>query len=1098
MKKLLLLLFTVFLASSSMMAQRMVHGTVTDDSGSALIGASVVVKSNPNNGVTTDLDGNFNIKIASDAKTLIFSYIGYTQKEVEIGASDEINVVLSSGIQLENVVVTALGVTREKKSLGYATQEVSGDNVNKVPVDNIVNTLSGKVAGVQIKNNTNMGGSSNIIIRGFKSMTGNNQALFVIDGVPINNSTGNTSSQRRGGSGYDYGNAASDINSDDIESVNILKGPAATALYGERAANGVVMITTKKAKKGSKGIGFSYNTSYTVGVIDKSTFPDYQNEYGAGYGPYYSDPALGHPYLSRAVINGDTTWATPFTEDASFGEKFDPNLLVYQWDAYDPASPNYGKAKPWVASANGPLTFFNNSTTLKNSFSFNGASDKAGYRLSYTRFDMTGIMPNSSLTKDNVNLTASYDFTSKLKISALGNYVKTAGKGRNHTGYSDNIMSSFRQWSQTNVDYKLQKESYEKNKKNVTWNRSGNNDPYPIYWDNPYWQRYENYETDERNRFIGYVKADYNILPGLDFMTRYSIDRFDELREERKAIGSVSGSFGVDRSNALSGYGRVNRALSESNFDMMLSYDKYLTDDLSLYTMIGSNIRRTNFQSIFAATNSGLIINRLYALSNSKSDMLPPVESYQRTGTNGIFGEVRVGYKNFMYVDATMRRDESSTLPADARVYYYPSISTSFIFSEFIDASWMDLGKIRLNYAEVGATAPWGSIDDTYNSNPLFDGRPLYSLPFTKQNPNLKPERSKAWEVGLEMSMLKNRLGFDISFYDTKTEDQIMPVPVSRATGFGQKYFNAGVLENKGIELALNFAPIMNSTFKWDIGLNWARNTNEVVELYEDPETGVKIENLQIAALQGGITINARVGEPYGTIQGRDFLYENGQRVVKSSGYYARTAKSDIVLGNINPDWNAGINNTFKFKNISFGFLIDMQKGGSVFSLDHWYGQGTGLYAETAGNNELGNPKRDPVLKNDDGTYDPKSGGVILDGVMELDDGTFVTNTTRGRADYYAGVYGWARNPNALYVFDASYIKLREMTISYNVPGSLLGSGFVKGATVSFVGNNLWIIQKNLPHADPEASQGAGNVQGWQSGVMPSLKTYGVNLKLNF
>ncbi len=1094
MKKLSLVLTLMFFVVGITLAQRTVTGTVTDGT-NPLIGATVLAKG-MTVGTITDFDGKYSLEVPKGATTLVFSYTGFETKEVELGAASMVDVVLSEGIELSEIVVTALGVTREKKSLGYATQEVGGDKVNRVPLDNIVNSLSGKIAGVQVKNNTNMGGSSNIVIRGFKSLTGDNQALFVIDGIPINNSTGNDSGQRSGRSGYDYGNAASDINPDDIESVNVLKGAAATALYGSRAANGVIMITTKKGNKGKKGVGFDYSTSYTVGSVDKSTFPEYQKLYGAGYGPYYSNSEI--PQLAQIEVGGETVYATPFTEDASFGAKFDPSLMVYQWDAFDPSSSNFGKPRPWVAANNGPITFFNNSSTLKNNFSFSGAADKSTFRLSYTRFDMTGIMPNSSLTKNNVNFAATYDMTSAIKFSAMANYINTAGKGRNHTGYSDNILSSFRQWYQTNVDIQSQKDAYERTNENTTWNRVSESDPDPIYWDNPYWQRYENYQTDGRNRLIGYVKADWNILSGLDFMARYAVDTYTELREERKAIGSVSGELGIGRPDVRSGYARSNRSFTESNLDLMLTFKKDLTDDLNLYTMVGSNIRRTKFESIYASTNGGLIINRLYALSNSKSTLLPPLENLQRVGVNGLFGQVSLGYKNFMYVDATMRRDVSSTLPSDARTYFYPSVSTSMVFSELMDASWLDNGKIRLNYAEVGASAPWGAISDTYNSNPLFGGSALYSLPYTKQNPDLKPEKTKSLELGLEMNMFHNRVGFDLSLYKTNTVDQIMPVDVSTATGFGRKYFNAGEIENKGVEVVLNLVPVKTAALKWDLGINWSRNINTVVALFDDPETGIKIENLTLASLQGGVSINARVGEPYGTIQGRDFVYENGQKVVLPSGYYARTATSDQILGNINPDWVAGINNNFSYKNISFGFLIDWQKGGSVFSLDQWYGQGTGLYAETAATNDLGNNLRDPVIDNGDGTYDPKSGGIVQEGVMDDGNGNYVTNTIRARADYYAGAFGWARNPNARYVFDASYIKLREVSLSYTVPSKLFGNGFVRGATISLIGGNLWIIKKNLPHADPEASQGAGNIQGWQSGVMPSLKTYGVNLKLHF
>jgi TonB-linked SusC/RagA family outer membrane protein len=1085
--------------ASAAISQRTVSGTVNDDTGNPLIGASVVVKDNPTVGTITDLDGNFKLKLDANAKVLLVSFIGFTPMEYELGASDDISITMTSGVQLEDVVVTALGASREKKSLGYATQEVKGDELSQLAKDNIINTLAGKSAGVQVKNNTNMGGSSNIIIRGFKSLTGDNQALFVVDGIPVNNSTGNDSGQRTGRSGYDYGNAASDINPNDVESVNVLKGAAATALYGSRAANGVIMITTKKGIKGKKGIGFEYNTAYTVGVIDKSTFPAYQNEYGAGYGDYYSDHRL-YPDLEYNVVGSDTIFNTPFTEDASYGAKFDPNLKVLQWEYFDPSSPNYGKLTPWIAAENGPLSFFNNSNTFNNNFAFSGATDKGLFRLSYTRFDQTGIMPNSKLTKNDIMLNSSYDITSKFKVSALANFINTGAKGRNSTGYSDNILTSFRQWYQTNVDIQHQKSAYEATKQNITWNRSSKDDGYPIYWDNPYWVRYENYESDGRNRLIGNVKIDYNIFKGLNFMARYSMDSYTELREERKAVGSVAGELGLGRPDVTSGYARLNRNFTETNFDMNLTYNVNITNDFNLEAMLGSNILRNTFSSIYSSTNSGINVPRLYSISNSRSDILVPIESYERIGVNGIFGRLSLGYQGFLYLESTMRRDESSTLPVDNRVYYYPSVSTSFVLSHFLKFDALDLAKIRLNYAEVGASAPWGALSETYVNNPLFDGNPLYFVPSTKQNPNLKPERTKSYEAGLELSFLKKRVGLDLSYYKMNTVDQIMPVRVSSATGYSSKYFNAGEIENKGVEVVFSLVPVRLPNFEWTINLNWSKNNNKVVALYDNPETGIKIENLQIGALQGGVTINARLNEAYGTIQGTNFVFDdNGNRIITTAGYYSKTSTSDQVLGDINPDWIGGFNNSFKFfKNFNLSFLIDFQKGGDVFSLDRWYGEGTGMYDNTVGLNELGNPMRDKIVKNPDGTYAANSGGILLEGVQKKADGTFVANTVRGRADYYAGVFGWARNPNALYVYDASFTKLRELTFGYNLPKSMFGNSFIQGATISFVGGNLWIIHKNLPDADPEASQGAGNIQGWQSGVMPSLKTYGLNLKLQF
>jgi outer membrane receptor protein involved in Fe transport len=508
---------------------------------------------------------------------------------------------------------------------------------------------------------------------------------------------------------------------------------------------------------------------------------------------------------------------------------------------------------------------------------------------------------------------------------------------------------------------------------------------------------------------------------------------------------------------------------------------------------------------VFASTDGGLIVPDLFALSNSVNQMQAPQERLAEIGVNGIFGGVSVGYKNLVYVDANIRRDQSSTLPEENNAYFYPSVSGSFLFSSLMEnQSWLQLGKLRLGYAQVGNDAPWGSIKDTYILNGIWSGTAMYSLPHNKNNTDLKPERTSSIEAGLEMVFLQNRLGFDFSFYKNNTIDQIIPVAVSYATGYSGKFVNAGEVQNQGVELTLRGTPVVNSDFRWDIMLNWAKNKNEVVSLKDD------LENIQLARLQGGVSINARVGEPYGTIQGTDYVYdsydENGdpasgaKRVIGSNGYYLKSSTSDKILGDVNPDWIGGINNAFTYKSWSFSFLIDWQHGGSIFSLDQWYGMGTGLYEETDFTNDLGNPVRDPVATNDDGSYAPNSGGLILDGVVNTgteDDPVWETNTNRVEGGNYR-VFGWSKNPNKAFVFDASYVKLREVVLSYSIPKSSLAKTALQGVTFSLVGSNIWIISKNLKHADPEASQGAGNIQGWQSGVMPTTRNIGFSVNLQF
>jgi TonB-linked SusC/RagA family outer membrane protein len=1076
--------------------ERTVTGKVTSaDDGTSLPGVNVLLKGTTT-GTATDANGSYSISVPQAGGILVFTFIGLVPQEIEIDNRSVIDVSMASDVtELTEVVVTALGIEREQKSLGYAVQEVQGDEISNVKSDNFVNALSGRIAGVQVKNNTNFGGSANVLIRGSSSLTKNNQPLYVIDGVPISNFNTNEKGQLSGRNGYDYGNASSDINPNDIASISVLKGAAATALYGSRASNGVILITTKKGKStAGKGLGITLSSNATFSRIDKETFPDYQTDYGSGYGPYYGP---NHDeYLNREDINGDGTLETlvPYSEDASRGAKFDPNLLVYHYDAFYPESPNYNTARPWVNAANGPETFFETGKSFTNSIDIANANENGTFRLSYANTDMSGIMPNSFLQRNNYTFTGSYNILKGLKVSAHANYVETEGKGRPSTGYSDNIMSSFRQWYQTNVDIQEQKDLYFNTRKNLTWNPTAWNDLTPIYWDNPYWVRYENFQTDERNRIIGYAQIDWELTSFLSLMGRAAIDTYNQLQEERKAVGSASGEFGVDRPDITSGYSRFTQQWTETNLDLMLNFHKTF-GDIDLTAFVGTNIRRNTNDRIFESTSGGLAVPKLYALSNSTDPMLPPEEVLQKIGVNGIMGSVSIGYKDFLYVDATLRRDQSSTLPEENNTYTYPSVSTSFVFSELLGSPWLSLGKFRLNYAEVGNDVTPLSVKDTYRAKPPYSGNPLVTVYDSKNNPDLKPERSKSWETGLQFNVYENRLGVDVSLYKTNTFDQSIPLKVSQMTGYLDKWINAGEIENKGIEVVVFGSPVITGDFRWDVTLNWAANRNKVIDLYTDA-SGNEVTNLQLDDnLQGGVQIVARKGQPYGSIIGSDYVYhENGQPLINpANGRYRISSTNDNVIGNVNPDWTGGIRNSFSYKNFDFSFLIDWQRGGDVFSLDLWYGISTGLYKETAGLNELGNPKRDPIVQNEDGSYASNTGGILNPGVY--DDGS--PNTRRVRGDYYAAD-GYAVSPNARFVYDASFIKLREVVLTYNLPTTLLAKTPIRGASLSFVGSNLWIIDKNLPHADPEASQSGGNIQGWQSGVMPMTKNYGFTLNVKF
>jgi TonB-linked SusC/RagA family outer membrane protein len=1072
MRKLASLMALLLLCAFAIAQTRTITGQVKDSKGDPVPFANISIKGT-NNGVSADVNGNFKIDV-KEGESLIISSASFAEQEIKIGTQSTLAITLQSQGNLQEVVVTALGIRRTRNQTPYAAQQLQGDEVSKARTSNFVQNLAGKVAGLDVKQTNTLGGSTNVILRGTKSITGDNQALFVVDGVPFNNANTNTANQRTGRGGFDYGNSAADINPDDIASVTILKGAAASALYGSQGANGVILITTKR---NAKGLGITVNSGVTIGKIDKTTFATYQKQYGAGYGAFYEDPT--HYFLYRDV-DGDGTpdLIAPFLEDASYGSAFDPAKMVYQWDSFDPLSPNFGKARPWVASANDPTTFFQTAVSSNQSIFMDGGSDKGTFKLGYTRNDDKGILPNSKVTKNIVNIGGTYNITSKLTAGGVINFTNITGKGRFGTGYDDkNLMTNFRQWWETNIDIKDQKDAYFRNRENITWNWKDPDVLIPNFWDNPYFTRYENYENDNRNRYFGNVSLNYKITEWLNLLGRISLDSYDELQEERQAVGSVT----------TSSYSRFNRSYRETNYDFLANLDKDLTADINFKALVGVNLRRQHTASIRATTNGGLIVPKVYALSNSLNPPNAPIEFDGTREVQGYFAGATGTWREMITLDATIRRDKSSTLPQGNNVYYYPSVSLGFVFSKLVPAAtWLSYGKVRINYAEVGNDAPIFSVNDVYAVVPPIGGTPQSSVTGTKNNPDLLPERTKSAEAGLEMAFMKNRAGFDITYYNAKTVDQILPVVVSTTTGYNSKFLNAGTVENKGIEVSLFGSPVQTKDFAWNINVNFARNRNKVVKLFEGAD------NLVLADFQAGVTLNATLGQPYGTIRGSNFVYTDDGKgtlfktVSQSTGRYLLSPASNEVIGNANPDWTGGISNSLRFKNVTFSFLIDTRQGGELFSLDMFYGLGTGLYPETVLLNDLGNPSRNPV------TTGSNSGGIILPGVAP--DGT--PNTKR-RANS-EGTLGY-RQPAAVGIYDASYIKLREVAISYALPKTLVSKlKYFKGIDVSLVGRNLWIIDKDLPYADPEESISSGNLQGYQSGAYPTTRTFTLNAKLRF
>lgn len=970
---------------------------------------------------------------------------------------------------IEGVVVTALGIKREKKALGYSSQEVKGEDISKAPTTNFLNNLSGKVAGLDIKQGTNFGGSTNVVLRGYKSILGDNQALFVVDGVPIINSNINSTDQKTARGGYDYGNTASDINPNDIESLNVLKGAAATALYGSRAQNGAIIITTKKGSKRNKGIGVEYSSAFTVSFVDKTTFPEYQQEYGQGYLGQGFGSYQGFPRVS-------------FGHDASYGPRYDGSL-VWQYDAFIPGSATFGQRTAWEVAKNGPIEFFNVGTNTVNNISLNGGNDVATYRFSYGNTYATDIMPNSRLNKNNFAGNASYKFTDKLTANLYANFITQRTQGRSTTGYGDNIMSNFRQWWATNVDLKEQEALYNMSHQNYTWNIRSVTDIRPQYWDNPYFKVYENYQTDSRDRLAVNASLNYDLTPDINLMARVGRDGYTMKVEERRAVGSVAAPFGLNDVDQPSGYAISNYNVSETNYDFLATYKKTL-NDFNLNALVGTNLNVQSNEINQQSTSGGLLIPGLYTISNSVSTPALPFLSDTEKRIFGVFAQASLGYKNTYYLEGTIRRDQSSALPDNNNVYWYPSVSGSLVFSNLIKQPWLSFGKVRAAYAQVGSDTNANLLSNVYLAqNPFLSS--MYAYNTIAKNKDLKPQRLDNIELGANMEFFKNRLGFDVAWFKNKAFDQILALPVSTGTGSGSQYKNAGTLETKGFEISGHVAPVKTTDFTWNIDVNWSNPNTKVVELAPG------IENIQLGSLQGGVSINAPLNQDYGTIWGADFVYApNGQKVVGDNGAYLSTDSSDKNLGSFQAKWMGGLRNSLTYKNVSLSFLIDVKQGGKVFSLDQYYGYGTGLYPDSVGLNDLGNPIRNTLAN---------GGGVILPGVMvdPNNPNNYITNTTRLDKSQSSQVLG-TDPPPAAFVYDASFVKLREVAISYKLPSSVLASTFLRDLTVGLVGTNLWIIHKNLPYADPEAGLSSGNIQGYQSGPMPATRNISFTLKANF
>ena len=1021
--------------------ERLVSGKITDLNNFPIPRAGVMEKGTTN-GTQTDINGNFSIRV-SPAATLVITFIGMKTQEVR-AASTTLNITLEENTtELQDIIVTALGIKREKKAIGYSAQEVKGDVINQAGQTNALSALSGNIAGVQVTAPSSMGGSARILIRGIGSVTQNNRPLIVIDGIPMDNSNYNSTATQRGAGGRDYGDASADINPDDIESVSVLKGGPAAALYGSRAANGVIMYTTKSGKKGRSEV--SLKTGLTLESIN--IMPVLQNEYGGG----------SSTTLPTATINGQLYNLADYSADESWGPRYDPNLMYLPWNAFDPEFSNdYMVTKPWVAPRKGVKSFFNTGYTSTTNIAMSHATEKNNIRTSFSNQTTEGIVPNSKLSKNTFSINGGAELNKQLRFDGMLTYTGTKGFNRPEQGYGDNsVAQKFFQWTQRQLDYDALKDYKLANGMQRSWNRASWDDATPLYSDNPYWSVYENTSEDRRNRYIGNIKLKYNFTQTNKQTNLYVVgnvygDLYNLTTRERVAVYS----------QAQSGYSQVVRNVSEMNYEGRLHFDKRW-DKLSLNTFVGVNRRHSSYSSLSGTTSGGLIIPNLYSLSNSRNlSRSSNYDSQERV--NSLYGMVSLGYADMLFLEATNRKDWFSTVKKAAN---YPSVTGSFIFSELLkDTSWLSYGKIRSGWARVSNGASPYVIANYYNIGTPFQDIPSYSNQSTANNPDLVPEIKTSKEIGLEMKLLNNRIGFDISLYEDLTKDLITPLQITSSTGFTSKYINAGKLRNRGIEASVYLTPIKTNAFSWDITWNFSKNNNKLLSLYEDTQS------LTLVNAPFSVSLLAVVGEKYGQIYGNDYAYdENGNKIINANGTYKVGERK--ALGSIIPDYNMGIRNAFQYKGINLGFLIDIQKGGSYFSTSHMWGSYSGLLEATAANG---------IREN----------GIVLEGVKA--DGSPNTTVLSG--------YNWARahynGVDAQNVFDAGYIKLREATLGYSLPKKFLGKK-INSVTFAAFARNLFAWNLAWRGMDPEnTSYGSGNIQGIEGGSLPSTRTYGMNIEI--
>ena len=1052
-------------------------GSVKDDKGTPIPGAIIRNKTAQLN-AQTDPTGNYTIKAAVRDTILVTApTFGEQTIPIEKRGPLDITMIPSSATKkvLGEVVVTALGIKKNPRSVGYAIQEVSGNAVQEAKEVNFVNALSGKVAGVQVSTNTgSMGGSSKITIRGVKSILGDNNAFFVLDGVPMMNSVTNQGGQLNGGGGYDYGSPLQDINPEDIENISVLKGAAATALYGSRGANGVMLITTKKRPDTEKGIGVTYSINAQVDEV--AVLPKYQNEYGGGSGGkfdtlYYNEHPEGFLNEQSATYDdnngrGRYDLLPMYAVDESWGPKLNGQIIrpYWSWDK-DKNNPLFGKTDTWTPHPNNVKNFYKTGFTLTNNIALAGSNDKGSFRLSYGNMDQSFVLPNATNKRNNLSVNGNYEVTKGVRAVASINYTSLRVKGRPGTGFTGpNPTLQFTMYGQRQLDNEMEKRYAYDDGSQITWNRRAWDDPHLSSSNGPYWNRYKDYEADSRNRLFGYAGVDIDATKWLSFTGRVFMDDYNTLEEEKTAQDYIPGS-----------YIKRIRTSREMNYQVTADIKKSFGTDFQLNATVGGNVMHRLWTTTGGSTTGGFIIKDVYNLNNSAQTAIP-IDEYYEKQINSAFATANLGYKNFLFLDLTGRSDWTSTLQKGNNQYFYPSASLSFVFSDLLkDWKWLTFGKVRGSLAAVGNDAdPYHSFN-AFDYIPPFGTDPILQFGSVYNNVNLKPERTTEVETGVELKFLDNRIGLDLTYYRRTTKDQIITLPTSSPSGFTGAYVNGGSVENKGVEIGLNLNPIrLKGGFRWDINANIAFNRNKLLNLnIPQYNTSLPILTIGTDRRTQKVSVVAEVGEPLGTLRGTDYTYVNGQKLVDSLGRYVPSEIKNI--GNAYPDYVGGITNTFSYKGIYLSALVDFQHGGSFFSYTNLYGEKSGLLQSTVANGI-------------------RETGLVVPGVTA--DGKENTLNITAQDNF---IYNGGNTISRANLYDASYIYLREAKLGYNLPENWYKKIGAQSARVSLYGRNLWLIKSNAPNVDPSnILNSASNIQGIEGGALPSLRSYGINLNVSF